>query len=138
MAAMQRKLIKSLTLNRLQAVDPGFTPEHRGAAQGRSRQAVKKVIMDKKHLAGVGTVDPAGEAALGLKSLEEIAHLSGQLAVQLAIAGAQRRIGESQRVGHHLPPQALIQMHQRMVDIDFEQTADGLYGIGRRRLSPNG
>jgi formamidopyrimidine-DNA glycosylase len=35
---------------------PDFTPERLGAALGRSRQAVKKVIMDQKHLAGVGNI----------------------------------------------------------------------------------
>jgi formamidopyrimidine-DNA glycosylase len=34
----------------------GFTPEQLGEALGRSRQAVKKVIMDQKHLAGVGNI----------------------------------------------------------------------------------
>jgi formamidopyrimidine-DNA glycosylase len=37
-------------------LEPGFTPERLGAALGRSRQAVKKVIMDQKHLAGVGNI----------------------------------------------------------------------------------
>ena len=37
-------------------LDPGFTPERLGAMLGRSRQAVKKVIMDQKHLAGVGNI----------------------------------------------------------------------------------
>ena len=37
-------------------LDPGFTPERLGEALGRSRQAVKKVIMDQKHLAGVGNI----------------------------------------------------------------------------------
>lgn len=37
-------------------LDPGFTPEKLGEALGRSRQAVKKVIMDQKHLAGVGNI----------------------------------------------------------------------------------
>ena len=37
-------------------LDPGFTPERLGTALGRSRQAVKKVIMDQKHLAGVGNI----------------------------------------------------------------------------------
>jgi formamidopyrimidine-DNA glycosylase len=37
-------------------LDPDFTPERLGAALGRSRQAVKKVIMDQKHLAGVGNI----------------------------------------------------------------------------------
>ena len=37
-------------------LDPGFTPERLGAALARSRQAVKKVIMDQKHLAGVGNI----------------------------------------------------------------------------------
>jgi len=34
----------------------GFTAERLGQALGRSRQAVKKVIMDQKHLAGVGNI----------------------------------------------------------------------------------
>ena len=34
----------------------GFTSETLGEALGRSRQAVKKVIMDQKHLAGVGNI----------------------------------------------------------------------------------
>jgi formamidopyrimidine-DNA glycosylase len=34
----------------------GFTAERLGEALGRSRQAVKKVIMDQKHLAGVGNI----------------------------------------------------------------------------------
>jgi formamidopyrimidine-DNA glycosylase len=37
-------------------LDSGFTPERLGKALGRSRQAVKKVIMDQKHLAGVGNI----------------------------------------------------------------------------------
>jgi formamidopyrimidine-DNA glycosylase len=37
-------------------LDPGFTPQRLGVALGRSRQAVKKVIMDQKHLAGVGNI----------------------------------------------------------------------------------
>ena len=37
-------------------LDPGFTAERLGEALGRSRQAVKKVIMDQKHLAGVGNI----------------------------------------------------------------------------------
>ena len=37
-------------------LDPDFTPERLGAALGRSRQAVKKVIMDQRHLAGVGNI----------------------------------------------------------------------------------
>jgi formamidopyrimidine-DNA glycosylase len=37
-------------------LEPGFTPERLGEALGRSRQAVKKVIMDQKHLAGVGNI----------------------------------------------------------------------------------
>lgn len=37
-------------------LDPTFSAEHLGAALGRSRQAVKKVIMDQKHLAGVGNI----------------------------------------------------------------------------------
>jgi formamidopyrimidine-DNA glycosylase len=37
-------------------LDPGFTPAMLGQALGRSRQAVKKVIMDQRHLAGVGNI----------------------------------------------------------------------------------
>jgi formamidopyrimidine-DNA glycosylase len=37
-------------------LDPGFTPERLGAALGTSRQAIKKVIMDQGHLAGVGNI----------------------------------------------------------------------------------
>ena len=37
-------------------LDPGFTAEALGAALRRSRQAVKKVIMDQRHLAGVGNI----------------------------------------------------------------------------------
>jgi formamidopyrimidine-DNA glycosylase len=37
-------------------LDPRFTPERLGEALGRSRQAVKKVIMDQKYLAGVGNI----------------------------------------------------------------------------------
>jgi len=37
-------------------LDAEFTPERLGQALGRSRQAVKKVIMDQKHLAGVGNI----------------------------------------------------------------------------------
>ncbi|HEX6670519.1 MAG TPA: bifunctional DNA-formamidopyrimidine glycosylase/DNA-(apurinic or apyrimidinic site) lyase [Gemmatimonadales bacterium] len=37
-------------------LDHDFTPERLGQALGRSRQAVKKVIMDQKHLAGVGNI----------------------------------------------------------------------------------
>ena len=37
-------------------LDPDFTPERLGEALGRSRQAVKKVIMDQRHLAGVGNI----------------------------------------------------------------------------------
>ena len=37
-------------------LESGFTPERLGEALGRSRQAVKKVIMDQKHLAGVGNI----------------------------------------------------------------------------------
>jgi formamidopyrimidine-DNA glycosylase len=37
-------------------LDPDFTPERLGAALRRSRQAVKKVIMDQRHLAGVGNI----------------------------------------------------------------------------------
>jgi formamidopyrimidine-DNA glycosylase len=37
-------------------LEVGFTPQRLGAALGRSRQAVKKVIMDQRHLAGVGNI----------------------------------------------------------------------------------
>ncbi|HEX6104541.1 MAG TPA: bifunctional DNA-formamidopyrimidine glycosylase/DNA-(apurinic or apyrimidinic site) lyase [Gemmatimonadales bacterium] len=37
-------------------LDPGFTPERLGASLGRSRKAVKKVLMDQRHLAGVGNI----------------------------------------------------------------------------------
>jgi formamidopyrimidine-DNA glycosylase len=37
-------------------LDSTFSPERLGAALRRSRQAVKKVIMDQKHLAGVGNI----------------------------------------------------------------------------------
>jgi formamidopyrimidine-DNA glycosylase len=37
-------------------LDPDFTPERLGAALGGSRQAIKKVIMDQGHLAGVGNI----------------------------------------------------------------------------------
>ena len=37
-------------------LDPGFTSAGLGEALGRSRQAVKKVIMDQRHLAGVGNI----------------------------------------------------------------------------------
>ena len=37
-------------------LDPAFTAERLGEALGRSRQAVKKVIMDQRHLAGVGNI----------------------------------------------------------------------------------
>jgi formamidopyrimidine-DNA glycosylase len=37
-------------------LDPDFTPERLGAALGTSRQAIKKVIMDQGHLAGVGNI----------------------------------------------------------------------------------
>jgi formamidopyrimidine-DNA glycosylase len=37
-------------------LEPGFTPQRLGEALGRSRQAVKKVIMDQRHLAGVGNI----------------------------------------------------------------------------------
>jgi formamidopyrimidine-DNA glycosylase len=37
-------------------LDPGFSAERLGEALGRSRQAVKKVIMDQRHLAGVGNI----------------------------------------------------------------------------------
>jgi formamidopyrimidine-DNA glycosylase len=37
-------------------LEPEFTPERLGEALGRSRQAVKKVIMDQRHLAGVGNI----------------------------------------------------------------------------------
>src|SRR5690349_2455150 len=37
-------------------LDPDFTPERLGAALANSRQAIKKVIMDQGHLAGVGNI----------------------------------------------------------------------------------
>jgi formamidopyrimidine-DNA glycosylase len=37
-------------------LEPSFTPKRLGEALGRSRQAVKKVIMDQRHLAGVGNI----------------------------------------------------------------------------------
>ncbi len=37
-------------------LDPEFTPERFGATLARSRQAIKKVIMDQRHLAGVGNI----------------------------------------------------------------------------------
>jgi len=37
-------------------LDPGFTPETLGAALAGSRQAIKKVIMDQRYLAGVGNI----------------------------------------------------------------------------------
>src|SRR3954464_3232856 len=37
-------------------LDDDFSPERLGAALHRSRQAVKKVIMDQRHLAGVGNI----------------------------------------------------------------------------------
>lgn len=37
-------------------LDEKFTPGRLGEALGRSRQAVKKVIMDQRHLAGVGNI----------------------------------------------------------------------------------
>jgi formamidopyrimidine-DNA glycosylase len=37
-------------------LEDSFSPEQLGSALGRSRQAVKKVIMDQRHLAGVGNI----------------------------------------------------------------------------------
>ncbi len=37
-------------------LEPTFSPERLGAALRRSRQAVKKVLMDQRHLAGVGNI----------------------------------------------------------------------------------
>jgi formamidopyrimidine-DNA glycosylase len=37
-------------------LDPEFTPERLLAIRRRSRQAVKKVLMDQRHLAGVGNI----------------------------------------------------------------------------------
>lgn len=37
-------------------LEPEFTPERFGEMLGRSRQAIKKVIMDQRHLAGVGNI----------------------------------------------------------------------------------
>jgi formamidopyrimidine-DNA glycosylase len=37
-------------------LDPAFSVEQLGGALGRSRQAIKKVLMDQRHLAGVGNI----------------------------------------------------------------------------------
>jgi len=37
-------------------LDPAFTPEDLGSALAGSRQAIKKVIMDQRYLAGVGNI----------------------------------------------------------------------------------
>jgi formamidopyrimidine-DNA glycosylase len=37
-------------------LDPAFTPDRLAETLGRSRQAVKKVVMDQRHLAGVGNI----------------------------------------------------------------------------------
>jgi formamidopyrimidine-DNA glycosylase len=37
-------------------LDPEFSAERLGSVLGRSRQAVKKVLMDQRHLAGVGNI----------------------------------------------------------------------------------
>jgi formamidopyrimidine-DNA glycosylase len=37
-------------------LDPAFTPERLAGILSRSRQAVKKVLMDQRHLAGVGNI----------------------------------------------------------------------------------
>jgi formamidopyrimidine-DNA glycosylase len=37
-------------------LDPTFTPASLGQALGASRQAVKKILMDQRHLAGVGNI----------------------------------------------------------------------------------
>jgi formamidopyrimidine-DNA glycosylase len=37
-------------------LDPDFTPERLGETLSRSRQATKKVLMDQRHLAGVGNI----------------------------------------------------------------------------------
>ena len=37
-------------------LDPDFTADRLGSALGRSRQAVKKVLMDQRYLAGVGNI----------------------------------------------------------------------------------
>jgi formamidopyrimidine-DNA glycosylase len=37
-------------------LDPSFTPARLGRALGGSRQAVKKILMDQRHLAGVGNI----------------------------------------------------------------------------------
>ncbi|HYC33265.1 MAG TPA: bifunctional DNA-formamidopyrimidine glycosylase/DNA-(apurinic or apyrimidinic site) lyase [Gemmatimonadales bacterium] len=59
-------------------LDAGFTAERLGEALGRSRQAVKKVIMDQKHLAGVGNIY-ANEAlfAAGIDPSKPAARLTG-------------------------------------------------------------
>jgi formamidopyrimidine-DNA glycosylase len=47
-------------------LDPAFTAEGLGAILRRSRQAVKKVLMDQRHLAGVGNIY-ANEALFAAK-----------------------------------------------------------------------
>jgi formamidopyrimidine-DNA glycosylase len=47
-------------------LEEGFTAARLGKALGRSRQAVKKVIMDQRHLAGVGNIY-ANEALFAAK-----------------------------------------------------------------------
>jgi formamidopyrimidine-DNA glycosylase len=56
-----------------------FTPERLGEALGRSRQAVKKVIMDQRRLAGVGNIY-ANEAlfAAGIDPSKPAARLSAE------------------------------------------------------------
>ena len=59
-------------------LEAGFSAERLGEALGRSRQAVKKVIMDQKHLAGVGNIY-ANEAlfAAGIDPSKPAARLTG-------------------------------------------------------------
>ena len=82
---------------------------------------------------GVVAINSARDAAAALEGPAQVRHLFGQHAIELPIAGAERRVGEVEGIRHHLPPQALVEMDQRVVDIDLEQAADRLDRIGRRR-----
>jgi formamidopyrimidine-DNA glycosylase len=53
---LDRRGWSATTRQRPEPLEPDFTPERLGQALGRSRQAVKKVIMDQRHLAGVGNI----------------------------------------------------------------------------------
>jgi formamidopyrimidine-DNA glycosylase len=70
---------------------PDFTPERLGEALGGSRQAIKKVIMDQRHLAGVGNIY-ANEAlfAAGIDPSKP--------ARRLTPADHRRLYGENQRI----------------------------------------